>query len=338
MKNFPLITIGMTCFNAEDTIAQAIESALMQDYANKEIVIVDDGSSDGSRTLLEKFAAEHTIINYIPHEQNKGFAGALNTIIKNAKGEFIAIFDDDDISQLQRLSKQYERIIQYEKEIGAMEVLCHAARMQTFENGTQRYEKTVGTNIGIAPHGKDMVRRILYGNLGDHGKNIVGSCANCARMGRVRVFRGLNGFDENMRRGEDTDFSIRFALNGGHFVGIEEPLIHQAMTTGAEKTLDKEYNVEKFFTEKHKEFLQKEGWYKFAIEWLDVRYANLHNRKIKFLFLLGLMFFKYPIKTVKKLIWSMPAKDTRSSFKKWHLGKLNNKHKITHSCTEGCHE
>lgn len=322
-KELPLITIGMTCFNAQDTIAAAIESALSQDYLNKEIVIVDDGSSDDSRALLEKFAQKNSIINYIPHEQNTGFAGALNTIIKNAKGEFIAIFDDDDISQPHRLTAQYERITAYEKETGATKVLCHAARMQTFENGMQRYEKTVGTNAGVAPHGTDMVRRVLYGYLGDHGINIVGSCANCARMGRTSVFRDLHGFDEDMRRGEDTDFSIRFALKGGHFVGIEEPLVHQAMTTGAEKTLDKEYDVEKFFTEKHKEFLKKEGWYKFALKWLDVRYANLHNRKLKFLYLLGLMFLKHPIKTTKKLLWSMPAKDTRSSFKKWHLGKLN---------------
>ncbi|MAZ75947.1 MAG: glycosyl transferase [Micavibrio sp.] len=319
----PLITIGMTCFNAEDTIGAAIESALSQDYANKEIIIVDDGSSDGSRALLEKFATENEIINYIPHEQNTGFAGALNTIIKNAKGGFIAIFDDDDISQPQRLTAQYERITAYEQETGTTDVLCHVARIQTFENGLQRYEQTVGTNAGIAPHGIDMVRRVLYGYLGNHGTNIVGSCANCARMGRTKVFRDLNGFDEDMRRGEDTDFSIRFALNGGHFVGIEEPLVHQAMTTGAEKTLDKEYGVEKFFTEKHKDFLEKEGWYKFALEWLDVRYANLHNQKLKFLFLLSMMFLKHPIKTIKKLCWSVPAKDTRSSFKKWHLGELN---------------
>lgn len=319
----PLITIGMTCFNAEDTIGRALDSALAQDYPNFEIVIVDDGSSDGSRSILEDRDKEHAVIRYVPHETNTGFAGALNTIIKEARGDFLAIFDDDDVSAPHRVRSQYDRITQYEKEHGDVPILCHAARIQIFENGYERYEKTVGTKEGLAPNGEDMVRRVLYGYLGDHGTNIVGSCANCARMGRIEVFRDLNGFDDTMRRGEDTDFSIRFALQGGHFVGVEEPLITQTMTTGAEKTLDKEYAVEKFFTEKHQEFLKREGWYDFALNWLDIRYANYHKQKVKFFMLLAMMFLKHPVKTVQKLIWSLPAKDTRQSFKKWHLGELN---------------
>lgn len=319
----PLITIGMTCFDAQDTIARALDSALAQDYLNFEIVIVDDGSRDQSRSIIERYAKNHDVIRYCPHEKNTGFAGALNTIIQEAKGEFLAIFDDDDVSVPHRLRAQHHRISEYEKENSVVPILCHAARTQIFDNGYQRYEKTVGTKNGLAPHGHDMVRRILYGYLGGHGTNIVGSCANCARMGRIDVFRGLNGFDDTMRRGEDTDFSIRFALQGGHFVGIEEPLVTQTMTTGAEKTLDKEYDVEKFFTEKHQAFLKQEGWYDFAMNWLDIRYANYHKQIPKFLALLIKSFLTFPIKTIQKMIWSMPAQDTRSSFKKWHLGELN---------------
>jgi hypothetical protein len=87
--------------------------------------------------------------------------------------------------------------------------------------------------------------------------------------------------------------------------------------------LDKEYGVETVFTKKYEEYLTKIDWYDFAIKWLDIRYANYHQEKKKFFFLLTKIFLRYPIKTIKKLIWSLPAKDTRSTFKQWHLGKLD---------------
>jgi glycosyltransferase involved in cell wall biosynthesis len=329
IQNFPLITIGITSFNAESSIKTAITSAFCQDYPNIEIVIVDDCSSDSSCEVINATIKGHENVNFFPHKKNTGFAGALNTIINNAKGEFIAIFDDDDVSRPQRISKQYNRITEYERDFSVDSVLCHVARIQTYENGLERYEKTVGTNKGIAPFGEDFANRVLYGDLGNYGTNIVGSCANCARMGRTKVFKSLKGFDATMRRGEDTDFSIRFALSGGHFVGLEEPLVHQIMTTGDEKTLDKEYNVEKAFTQKYQNYLESIGWYDFAMRWLDIRYANYHKEYLKFLLLLSKLFFQYPIKTIKKLLWSIPANDTRKTFKKWHLRELDAQTKDT---------
>jgi len=321
--DFPLITIGMTCFNADDTIARAIESALKQDYPNTEIVIVDDGSKDKSREIIADYASQNPKINYIPHEQNTGFAGALNTIIKEAKGEFIAIFDDDDVSLPERLSRQYERITEYEKEFSTDLVLCHVARIQHYENGFTRYEKTLGTESGIAPNGAAVAKRVLYGDLGEYGTNIVGSCANCARMARTQIYRDMNGYDDSIRRGEDTDFSIRFALKGGHFPGIEEPLVHQTMTKGDEKTLDKEYDVEKAFTHKHADFLQQAGWYQFALRWLEIRYANYRKQRGKLALLLIKLFIVSPFKTIKKILWALPARNTRKAFKQWHTGELD---------------
>lgn len=320
---YPLITIGMTCFNAQDTIGRAIEGALVQDYLNFEIVLVDDCSRDNSRTIIEEAVSDNPKIRYIPHEKNTGFAGSLNTIIQNAKGEFLAIFDDDDVSAPERIRKQYERIISYERELNTNQVLCHVARIQKFENGLERYEQTLGTKAGKAPYGEAVANRILYGDLGGYGHNIVGSCANCARMGRITIFRELKGFDDSIRRGEDTDFSIRFALQGGHFVGIAEPLVTQKMTTGADKTLDIEYDVEKTFTQKYEDYLKKIGWYDFAIQWLDIRYANYLNKQPEFFILLIKMFMRYPVKTIQKLLWSLPARGTRKSFKDWHSGKLS---------------
>lgn len=323
LEDTPLITIGMTCFNADDTIEKAVQSALAQDYPNFEIIIIDDGSTDLSHEIIQKCIKGKSNVRFIVQEQNLGFAGVLNKLIDEAKGEFFVIFDDDDVSVPERIRKQYERIMTYEKEFETDKVLCHCARIQTYDNGYQRYEKTVGTAKGEAPNGEEMAKRVLYGELGRHGLNIVGSCANCARMGRTEVFRMMKGFDSSIRRGEDTDFSIRFALEGGHFVGIEEPLVYQKMTTGAEKTLDKEQYVETAFTQKYKDYLSDLGWYDFTMKWIEIRYANYHSQRLRFLLLMSKIFLKSPVKTFKKLKWSLPAHDTRKSFKKWHQGELN---------------
>lgn len=321
-ENLPKITIGMTSFFARDTIGRAIESAKAQDYPNKEILIVDDCSGDDSVEVIREAIKDIGYARLIVHPVNTGFAGALNTIIENAQGDFIAIFDDDDISDPTRLSRQYDRIITYETAHPGAMVLCHAARIQTYENGMKRYEKTIGTEDGIAPHGTDVARRILLGTLGGHGQNIVGSCANCARMGRTETFSKFGGFDSTMRRAEDTDFSIRFALAGGHFVGIKDPLIHQTMTGGAEKSVDAEEIAETKVLQKHADYLKQIEWYDFARDWQDIRYAYFRRQKIKMIRLMAVLFLKSPLRFVQKIWWSIPAGKTRKAYIDWHSGKL----------------
>lgn len=320
--NLPKITIGMTSFFAEDTIGRAIESALAQTYPNIEILIVDDCSGDNSVAIINEAIKGRPEARLIVHTVNTGFAGALNTIVANASGDFIAIFDDDDISDPERLMEQYRRIVNYEASQGVPLVLCHAARIQTYANGHKRYEKTVGTEPGLAPHGNAMADRILVGDLGTYGENIVGSCANCARMGRTSTFRHFNGFDSTMRRAEDTDFSIRFALAGGHFVGIEKPLVHQTMTGGAEKSVDAEEVAETIVLKKYDDYLRSTGWREFAWDWMAIRYAHFRNQHVRMLGLMLKLFIKSPVKFMRKIWWSVPAHKTRKAYKDWHSGKF----------------
>lgn len=315
MTAYPLITIGITSYKSADTIAQAIQSALTQDWPNKEILIVDDGSGDHTVSVIQKAIEGHKNARLIVHEQNKGFAGALNTIIAEARGDFLAIFDDDDISDPTRIRRQYTRITEYENENNTQMVICHAARIQKYPNGTEWYEPTMGTKDGIAPHGNAVCDRILIGRL---SPGIVGSCANCSRMARTTIFRQMGGYDATMRRAEDTDFNIRFGYKDGHFVGIADPLVTQAMTMGSEKTIDNEKRAETLLLEKHAPYLKKIGWYDFCRSWLDIRYNYISDDYIAFAKNIALIAYKHPLKTTLKFIWSMPARQTRNQYRKWH--------------------
>ena len=119
-SNLPLISIGITCFNSSKTLKRAIESALNQNWEKKEIIIVDDFSSDDSLQIIEFYIDKYPFIKLIKHNQNKGYPAALNSIVKNAKGEYISIFDSDDSSELDRLRKQFLRLSDFQKEFHHM--------------------------------------------------------------------------------------------------------------------------------------------------------------------------------------------------------------------------
>lgn len=87
-----LISVVMPCFNSEKYLEEAIESVLGQTYANVELIVVDDGSTDNSSLILERYASRITLVR----QQNKGPMHARNRGIREATGEFVAFLDSDD--------------------------------------------------------------------------------------------------------------------------------------------------------------------------------------------------------------------------------------------------
>lgn len=302
--HFPLISIGLTCYNAAQTIERAVKSALCQNWKNTEIIIVDDASNDETLSILKQIIAEHSAIKVIYQKTNQGVAAARNVIINNAKGEFIVFFDDDDESQLTRLEKQYERIVSYEQEYAKEGfVICHTARTQNYPDGVVRHEATMGTGDGIAPHGESVALRILTGKP---VKDVFGSTATCSQMARTATYKMLNGFDESFRRSEDTEFNVRAARQGAHFIGINEALVTQTMTYASDKTLKDENFYMLKLLEKNENFIDRYSSYNFCIKWMAGKNDFLEGRKIIFLFKLCSLLLSNPILTMKRIFWSLP--------------------------------
>ena len=106
------VTIGITCFNAEDTINRAIKSALDQDWQNKEIIIIDDFSCDNSELIIKKtISISGTNIVYIRNKSNRGTSYCRNKIINKSKGDLICFMDDDDLSDPRRVRLQVKQFI-----------------------------------------------------------------------------------------------------------------------------------------------------------------------------------------------------------------------------------
>ena len=91
-----LASIIIPAYNAERFIDETIDSVIQQTYTNWELIIVNDGSTDSTKEILEKKVSTDKRISII-HQKNMGVSVARNNGIKNAKGEFIAILDADDV-------------------------------------------------------------------------------------------------------------------------------------------------------------------------------------------------------------------------------------------------
>ena len=103
-----LISVVIPAYNATATLAETLRSALRQTHAELEVIVVDDGSKDGTRAMAESFAAEDPRVRVIS-KANAGVAAARNTGIDAARGDFIAPLDADDLWHPDKLRLQLER-------------------------------------------------------------------------------------------------------------------------------------------------------------------------------------------------------------------------------------
>lgn len=91
-----LISVIVPVYNVKEYLGECIRSIQKQTYKNIEILLIDDGATDGSAEICEQYAKEDNRIKVI-HQKNKGLSGARNTGICQAKGEYIAFVDADDM-------------------------------------------------------------------------------------------------------------------------------------------------------------------------------------------------------------------------------------------------
>lgn len=104
----PLVSILIPCHDAEKYVADAIESALAQTWPNKEIIVVDDGSTDRSRNLAHSFRSSRV---EVLAQNRRGAAAARNTALRRAKGHYIQFLDADDLLAPDKIAQQMERAL-----------------------------------------------------------------------------------------------------------------------------------------------------------------------------------------------------------------------------------
>ncbi|HEY8618268.1 glycosyltransferase [Phenylobacterium sp.] len=304
--DFPLVTIGITCFNAAETISRAIASAVSQEWPSLEILVVDDCSTDESGSVIHRALAGVAGARVLRHRKNSGVAVARNTLLEMASGEFIAFFDDDDESVPTRVSIQYEAIRQHECKTGASVIACYGSGAREYPNGYRVQAQAIGSRER-GPVGTEVVDYLLF-NERKSGVSYGAGIPTCALMARTATLREVGGFDPSLRRVEDVDLAIRLGLAGAHFIGCAEELYLQRATLGADKTPVENLASELLVVEKYRDYLKQRGLYEYARDWFVFRERYFSKHYLSALLCLLNIAANRPFRAARHLLRSAPAR------------------------------
>lgn len=119
------ISVIIPVFNTSQFLPKCLDSVLNQNYKNFEILLINDGSSDDSSKICDKYERGHECIHYIDLEKNRGVSFARNVGLDNAKGDFIAFVDSDDWIEPNMFSLLVEAIEKNQSSISACNFTSH---------------------------------------------------------------------------------------------------------------------------------------------------------------------------------------------------------------------
>lgn len=131
MVEQPVVSVALAVFNAQRYLSEAIDSILQQTFTDFELIIIDDGSTDKSLKILQRYALHDSRIRLFSRE-NRGIAKTRNEITRLAQGEFIAVMDADDVMMPDRLANQVEFLRQHPNVVcvgGAHDFIDEAGRV-----------------------------------------------------------------------------------------------------------------------------------------------------------------------------------------------------------------
>lgn len=196
MKATPIVSVITSFLNAVAFIEEAIESVLAQTYADWELLLIDDGSNDGSTQIALRFAAKYPKqVRYLEHagHQNQGASAARNLGIQHARGRYIALLDADDIWLPHKLAQQV-KILSAQPEAAML-----FGNTQYWYSWTGRAEDAHSDHlegIGVEPDTlitpPTLLTRILQ-------QKVPVPCT-CSVLLRREAVENIGGFEESFRR------------------------------------------------------------------------------------------------------------------------------------------
>lgn len=185
----PKITVFMAAYNAAQYISESIQSILSQSFKDFELLIVNDGSTDHTIEVIREFPDPR--IRLIHNSINRGLVYTRNVALKEAKGEYIAVLDSDDIAMPERLENQYNFFIE-----NPDFALCGGHGIVINSQGEK-----INDNRLYVPIVPEIIKmKLLFLN----------TFVNSTVMYKASVLRELNGYRE-FAPAEDYEFFIRIA-------------------------------------------------------------------------------------------------------------------------------
>lgn len=202
------LSVLMSVYNGADHVAAAIESILAQTFQDFEFIIINDGSTDKTAEILDRYAAQDARIRVV-HQSNTGLTRALNFGLGLARGTYIARQDADDVSYPERFARQF--------------ALFRANPALVLVGGVSDDVHESGARDRWPYHDAQAIRRIAFEKT-PFPHSTAMFCAQTAQQ--------LGGYDIRYKTAQDFEFWMRFA-KVGDLMMVEQPILKRFIHVGA---------------------------------------------------------------------------------------------------------
>lgn len=207
----PLVSIIIPAYNAANHIAETIQSAINQTWTNKEIIVIDDGSTDETLKIIKSF--DNQVLKVF-QQGNKGAAATRNKGLSEAKGEFIQFLDADDILSADKIEKQVLAI-------------CHLTDALALCSTIHFEDQQVHTSFSPSPYEEDFLKTSdepvkflikLWGGFDGKGSMIQPN----AWLIPMPLIRKSGLWNEELSLDDDGEFFTRIILNSTGIVKVDD--------------------------------------------------------------------------------------------------------------------
>ena len=219
-----MLSIIIPIYNVEKYLTKCIESVINQTYKNLEIILVNDGSTDNSKDIINKYSLIDSRIKVI-NKKNGGLSDARNVGIEIAKGDYIAFLDSDDWIEL----NMYEKLYSYIKQENADIVQCSYQEVYNEEVNNQKIKEEIKLISG-----KDSLYN-LYGE--NHGKTVV----VWNKIYKRELFNDIRFPKGKYHEDEFTTYKLLYKAN--KIVDLNLPLVYYRQRDGS--IMNSKFNIKR---------------------------------------------------------------------------------------------
>lgn len=216
------VSVIVPVYNAEKYLVQCLDSIVKQTLKDIEIILIDDGSTDGSAEICKNYLSDSRVSYY--HKENEGLAAARDDGMMRANGEYIGFVDSDDWIKPDMYEKMYNAAKSNDSDV----VFCNCIQN---ENG-HRFSR----ELPVGAYNRDKIKsEVLPKALAfiskDGGKRAI-RWSNCMRIYKKDTLNKNNiKFDRRLRRSQDLQLTYESMLVAQNFYYIDEPFYHNRVVS-----------------------------------------------------------------------------------------------------------
>ncbi len=157
-NDYPLISVIVPVYNVKKYLSKCMETLLAQNYVNYEIILIDDGSTDGSGIICDEYGSRYDFVNVI-HQNNGGLSAARNAGIAFSNGEYVTFVDSDDFVIKTYLSDLYELLTYYDADVA---ILANTTLLENMDVNTDSLRDVIQDSKCLT--NLEALKAMYYGN------------------------------------------------------------------------------------------------------------------------------------------------------------------------------